>query len=68
MNELLALLQIKKIIALSLTLVFVILSIKGGIDAQSFLTVFLVIIGFYFGQSTVKDSVTGIPSDDEIKE
>lgn len=50
------LLQIKKIIALVLTFVFAVLSLKGDIDSQSFLTVFLVIIGFYYGQSTAKNS------------
>lgn len=56
MKELLALLQIKKIIALALTFVFVVLSLKGELPSEQFLSVFLVIIGFYYGQSTRKDA------------
>ena len=56
MKELLALVQIKKIIALLLTFVFVVLSLKGNVPSEQFLSVFLVIIGFYYGQSTRKDA------------
>jgi general stress protein CsbA len=51
------LLQIKKIIALVLTLVFAILSIKGTISAEQFITVFSMIIGFYFSQSAVRQTM-----------
>lgn len=56
MKELLSLIQVKKIIALVLTLVFAIITLKGQIDTQSFMTVFLMVIGAYFGQSIAKNS------------
>lgn len=56
MKELLALLQVKKIIALVLTFVFCTLALKGGIDTQNFMTVFLLVIGAYFGQSIANNS------------
>ena len=56
MKELLALLQVKKIIALVLTAVFCVLALKGGIDTQNFMTVFLLVIGAYFGQSIANNS------------
>ena len=56
MKELLSLIQVKKIIALVLTLVFAIITLKGQIDTQSFMTVFLLVIGAYFGQSIAKNS------------
>lgn len=51
------LLQIKKIIALLTTIVFCILSLKGLISSTEFLSVFTLIIGFYFGQSSVRQTV-----------
>jgi hypothetical protein len=51
------LLQIKKVIALLTTIVFCILSVKGLISSTEFLSVFTLIIGFYFGQSSVRQTV-----------
>jgi hypothetical protein len=51
------LLQIKKIIALLTTIVFCILSLKGLISSTEFLSVFTLVIGFYFGQSSVRQTV-----------
>jgi hypothetical protein len=47
----------KKIIAIMLTGVFCFLSIKGVISSTEFLTVFTMIISFYFGQSTARDTL-----------
>jgi hypothetical protein len=55
-NMLKQLLSIKKIIALLLTVVFGYLSITKAISSSEFLTVFTVIISFYFGQSTARDA------------
>lgn len=52
MSELKKLIQVKKIIALMLTATFVYLSIVGVIEAKDFMTVFLMIVSFYYGQST----------------
>lgn len=49
-------LQIKKIIALMLTIVFCALSFKGEISSSEFLTIFSMIISFYFGQSSVRQA------------
>lgn len=55
-------LQIKKIIALLLTIVFCYLAIVNKVTSEQYLTVFSLVIAFYFGQSTarqaVKESVT----------
>jgi len=56
MKELRMLLQVKKLIALGLTVVFMIMTLKGAIDTQSFMTVFLLVIGAYFGQSIANNS------------
>ena len=49
------LLSVKKLIALLLTIVFCILSITKHINSVEFLSVFTLVIGYYFGQSTVKE-------------
>ncbi len=43
------LIDVKSIITLTLTAVFAVLSLKGVISPDQFLTIFTVIIGFYFG-------------------
>jgi hypothetical protein len=49
------LLSVKKIIALLLTLVFCYLAVIKNISSTEFLSVFTLIIGYYFGQSTAKE-------------
>ena len=56
MEELKKLIQVKKIIAILLTFTFVYLSIAGIIESKDFMTVFLMIIAFYFGQSTSREA------------
>lgn len=56
MKEKLAkLLNVKSIVTLVLTLVFAYLSIARIITGQEFLTVFTVVISFYFGTQTEKN-------------
>ncbi|KEI96547.1 hypothetical protein N496_15265 [Clostridium botulinum A2B3 87] len=57
-------LQIKKIIALLTTIVFCILSAKGNLSSTEFLSVFTLIIGFYFGQSSARQAVKEIKEQD----
>ena len=57
METLKNLLQIKKIIALLVTIVFCVLSIKGTISATEFITVFSMVISFYFGQSSARQAI-----------
>jgi hypothetical protein len=48
-ERLMNLLTIKSIVTLLLTIVFCYLSIIGTISAQLFMTVFSIVIAFYFG-------------------
>ena len=43
------LIDVKSIVTILLTLVFAYLSVIGKIQSQEFLTIFTVIISFYFG-------------------
>lgn len=49
------LLTIKSIVTLIATTIFAILSIRGDLNADKFLTVFTVIIAFYFGTQATKE-------------
>lgn len=48
------LLTIKSLVTLALTAVFAVLTVKGEVSADQFLTVFTVVIAFYFGTQTAK--------------
>ena len=49
------LVTIKSIVTLVLTAVFAYLSVTGVISGDNFLSVFLIVIGFYFGTQKVKE-------------
>ena len=49
------LLTIKSLVTLILTAVFAYLSAIGKVSADQFLTVFTVVIAFYFGTQAVKE-------------
>lgn len=49
------LLTIKSLVTLIVTSVFAVLALRGTISAEQFLTVFTVIIAFYFGTQAVKE-------------
>lgn len=49
------LIDIKSIVTILLTLVFCYLAITGMIAAQLFMTIFVVVIGFYFGTQAEKN-------------
>ena len=51
------LLTIKSIVTILLTLVFCYLSIAGAINAELFMTIFVVVIGFYFGTQHEKNAI-----------
>ena len=48
------LLSVKSIVTLVLTAVFAVLAIQGNVTAQDFLTIFLIVISFYFGTQSQK--------------
>ena len=48
------LLTVKSLVTLILTAVFAFLTCTGGVSAEQFLTVFTVIIAFYFGTQSQK--------------
>ena len=50
------LLTIKSLVTLILTAVFAYLTCTGGVAADQFLTVFTVVIAFYFGTQAEKSS------------
>lgn len=53
------LLTVKSIVTISLTLVFCILSLRGVISADLYMTVFTTVIAFYFGtQANKKEEKT----------
>lgn len=56
-ERLLKLLCIKSIVTLAMTFVFCYLSVIGVITPEVFMTVFVVVIGFYFGTQKVKEDV-----------
>ncbi len=52
------LLTVKSLVTVILTVVFAVLTVMGKIE-QSYMTIYTVIISFYFGVQTVKDSKGG---------
>lgn len=53
------LLKVKTIVTLMLTIVFCVLALLGEVSAADFLTVFAVVIAFYFGTQTKKETPEG---------
>lgn len=48
------LLSVKSLVTLSLTIVFAVLALRGDITGKDFLTIFLMVITFYFGTQSQK--------------
>lgn len=51
------LIDVKSIMTLLLTILFCVLALAGVISGQEFLTIFTVIVGFYFGTQAQKNAV-----------
>lgn len=49
MDKLKKLIDVKSIVTLVLCVIFSILSVRGSVSPEQFLTIFTVIISFYFG-------------------
>lgn len=55
-ERLMKLLTVKSIVTIILTLVFAYMSVTGSIDSGQFLTIFTVVVSFYFGTQAEKVS------------
>lgn len=60
-NRLANLLTVKSIVTVVLTAVFSVLALRGTISGTEFLTIFTVVISFYFGTQTEKKKNEEIP-------
>lgn len=49
------LLAVKSLVTITLTVVFAVLALRGDISGTEFLTIFTVVIGFYFGTQRVAE-------------
>ena len=54
-EKLTALLEVRKIIAILVVVLFIVLSITGSIDADKSYSVILMVVAFYFGKSPALD-------------
>ena len=54
LKKLAKLIDVKSLVTLALAAAFIILSLKGVISADQFMTVFTVVISFYFGTQVGK--------------
>lgn len=54
-NRIANLLTVKSIVTIVLTAVFSVLALRGSISGTEFLTIFTVVIGFYFGTQAEKN-------------
>lgn len=59
-NKLAALIEVRKIIALSFTALIVVMALRGQIEAREIITFALMVISFYFGKS---NGDTGKPNE-----
>ena len=65
-----ALLSVKSIVTIVLTVMFVILAFRGEISGSDFLTIFLMVISFYFGTQSqkIQDVIDSSPKNDNTEE
>ncbi len=49
-----SLLSVKSIVTIVLTIVFTVLALRGDVTGQDFMTIFLMVISFYFGTQSQK--------------
>lgn len=49
------LLTVKSLVTITLTVIFAVLALRGDISGTEFLTIFTVVIGFYFGTQRVNE-------------
>lgn len=51
------LLSVKSLISMLLTIVFCVITMRGLVSAELFMTIFATVIAFYFGTQTTKDNL-----------
>lgn len=51
------LIEVKKIIALMVTIVFCVLAYKGVVTQEAFVPIVTMVMGYYFGQSTTRSTL-----------
>lgn len=49
-----ALMSVKSVVTITLTAVFTVLALRGSVTGQDFMTIFLMVISFYFGTQSQK--------------
>lgn len=61
------LLSVKSMVTIIATIVFAVLSVRGDISSKDFMSIFIMIIGFYFGAQSqkVQDAIDSKAQDDE---
>lgn len=55
-QKIVKLIDVKSIMTLTLTMVFSALVLKGHVTNEQFMTIFTMIVGFYFGVQSAKKS------------
>ncbi len=55
MNSLIKLIQVRKLMALSITVLFLTMSLMGQLETNFVQTVIIAVVSFYFGKSTALD-------------
>lgn len=50
------LIDVKSIMTLTLTIVFAVLVLRGEVTNEQYMTIFTMIVGFYFGVQSAKNS------------
>lgn len=62
-NKLAKLIDVKSIMTLLLTVVFCVLALGGVISGSEFITIFTVVVGFYFGTQAERRSAETAKTD-----
>lgn len=59
--------KVKSIVTLTLTVIFSILALKGVVSGDQFITIFTVVISFYFGTQTQKITDSKVIDEEDDK-
>lgn len=59
--------KVKSIVTLTLTVIFSVLAIKGVVSGDQFITIFTVVISFYFGTQAQKTTDNKVINEEEEK-